>query len=36
MVIIFKVGALPDAFDIPEASDYGSSEDKWVRNAEIF
>ena len=22
--------------DIPEASEYGSAEDKWVRNAELF
>ena len=22
--------------DLPEASEYGSAEDKWVRNAELF
>ena len=22
--------------DLPDASDYGSTEDKWVRNAELF
>jgi len=22
--------------DIPEASEYGSADDKWVRNAELF
>ena len=22
--------------DIPDASDYGSTDDKWVRNAELF
>ena len=22
--------------DLPEASEYGSSDDKWVRNAELF
>ena len=22
--------------DLPDASDYGSTDDKWVRNAELF
>tara|TARA_A100001035_G_C27611936_1_gene421346 strand:- start:229 stop:366 length:138 start_codon:yes stop_codon:yes gene_type:complete len=22
--------------DLPEASEYGSAEDKWIRNAELF
>ena len=30
-------GMTPDKLlDIPDASDYGSTDDKWVRNAELF
>ena len=30
-------GITPDKIlDLPEANDYGSSEDKWVKNAEIY
>ena len=30
-------GMTPDKFlDLPDASEYGSAEDKWVRNAELF
>ena len=30
-------GMTPDKFlDLPEASEYGSADDKWVRNAELF
>jgi carboxyl-terminal processing protease len=30
-------GITPDKIlDLPDASDYGSTEDKWVRNAELF
>ena len=30
-------GIIPDKIlDLPEASDYGNSEDKWVKNAEIY
>ena len=30
-------GMTPDKLlDIPEASEYGSADDKWVRNAELF
>ena len=30
-------GMTPDKLlDLPDASDYGSTEDKWVRNAELF
>ena len=30
-------GMTPDnLLDLPEASEYGSAEDKWVRNAELF
>ena len=30
-------GMTPDKLlDLPDASDYGSSDDKWVRNAELF
>ena len=30
-------GITPDkVLDLPEARDYGNSEDKWVKNAEIF
>ena len=30
-------GITPDKLlDLPDASDYGSTEDKWVRNAELF
>ena len=28
---------IPDKLlDLPEASEYGSADDKWVRNAELF
>ena len=27
----------PDKFlDLPDSTDYGSADDKWVRNAELF
>ena len=30
-------GITPDkSLDLPDASEYGSNEDKWVRNAELF
>ena len=30
-------GITPDKFlDLPDASDFGSTDDKWVRNAELF
>ena len=30
-------GIIPDkVLDFPEAKDFGSSEDKWVKNAELF
>ena len=30
-------GMTPDKIlDLPDASDYGSTDDKWVRNAELF
>ncbi len=30
-------GMTPDKFlDLPDTSDYGSTDDKWVRNAELF
>ena len=30
-------GMTPDKLlDLPEASDYGSTEDKWLKNAELF
>ena len=30
-------GITPDKLlDLPDASDYGSTDDKWVRNAELF
>ena len=30
-------GITPDKLlDLPDASDYGSADDKWVRNAELF
>ena len=30
-------GIAPDKLlDLPDASDYGSTDDKWVRNAELF
>ena len=30
-------GMTPDKLlDLPDASDYGSTDDKWVRNAELF
>ena len=30
-------GMTPDKLlDLPDSSEYGSSEDKWVRNAELF
>ena len=30
-------GITPDKLlDLPDASEYGSSDDKWVRNAELF
>ena len=31
------LGITPDKIlDLPEANDYGNSEDKWVKNAEIY
>ena len=31
------MGITPDMFlDLPDATEYGNAEDKWVRNAEIF
>ena len=30
-------GMTPDkSLDLPDASDYGSTDDKWVKNAELF
>ena len=30
-------GMTPDKFlDLPDASEYGSADDKWVRNAELY
>ena len=30
-------GITPDKFlDLPDANEYGSADDKWVRNAELF
>ena len=30
-------GIIPDKLlDLPDASEYGSADDKWVRNAELF
>ena len=30
-------GIIPDKLlDLPDASDYGSTDDKWVKNAELF
>ena len=30
-------GMTPDKFlDLPDASEYGSADDKWIRNAELF